>query len=179
MDSVIQDHERWEVIVRRRFTTMRTTWAPRDYAAAIVLGIREERRRANWLAGLPSVVVLRVVLAVVKRQSVVRLAEAAGNQYPLLPPMPFSRSLEPPAMTWPSPPHATKNPFRRGSYQTWTNRGPVTRRRRFVELRRDVPPRRHVASCAEPEYTTRGDYNLFNNSDHRAATLRASRQFST
>lgn len=99
-------------------------------------------------------------------ESVVCLAGAAGNLYLLLLPVPFSRSLQPPAMTWPPPLLSTGNPFRWGRYQTWTNRGSVTRRRRFVALRRNVLPWRHAVSCAEPEYMARGDYNLLNNSDH-------------
>lgn len=58
--------------------------------------------------------------------------------YPLLLSMPFSRSPQPPVMTRSPPPPAIGNPFRRGEHQTWTNRGPVTRRRRFAAPR-DVP----------------------------------------
>lgn len=80
-------------------------------------------------------------------------------RYPLLLSLFFQSPM---AMTWPPPP-SEGNPFQQGRYQTWTNRGLVTRRRPLCRALRDVPPTpccflHHPRRCARV-------YNLLNNSD--------------
>lgn len=56
------------------------------------------------------------------------------------------------------------NPFQRGRYQTWTNRGPVTRRR---PLRRAARRSSDAMSILTPSPSCARVYNPLNNSAHR------------